>query len=71
VTRPWELFAVIATKLLVLSFLSRFLPSPTGTSISLGRVGYLLSPSTVSLVAASFLCFCCRDLFSLAFAHEP
>jgi hypothetical protein len=55
--RPSDLFAISAAALLLFSFLSRILASPTGVSVTLGNVGYVFSPSTVSLVMASLLCF--------------
>lgn len=56
-SRPSDLFAISAAALLIFSFLSRLLASPTGVSITLWNVGYVFSPSTVSLVMASLLCF--------------
>ncbi len=64
--RPSELFAISATVLLVLSFLSRLSPSHAGVSISLRRIGYVFPPSTVFLVMAMFLCF-----FSVIYSLWP
>jgi len=56
-TRPSELFAISATILLVLSFLSRLSTTQTGVGVHLRSTVHVFPPSTVFLMMASLLCF--------------